>query len=400
MALMTNELGLYAPSATARDLTILPPVATYFAPAGRVASGEIRRQATAAEQVPLLAQALNAMPCMVMVLNRQRQIVAANETLLSVLNATLGQVIEKRPGEAIGCVRVPHGPDGCGTSQHCVTCGAVNAILECQTQDKQVVRECRVLVNTPTGVAPMDLRVAVTPFRVGDDPFVVAAVEDVSQAKRLAVLQRTFFHDVLNTAGCIQGYSQYLLEQTSEDREICGLLDELAGELIESIRGQRDLIQAESGDLRTQPVQVHVRALLDHLRLQYRNHPVAIDRTMQLGDVWEGMIATDRQLLLRVLGNMLKNALEATAPGCAVTLGCSDSGDEAVFSVHNVECMPRETQLQVFQRSFSTKGQAGRGIGTYSMKLFGERYLRGKVAFTSEASAGTTFTLSIPKDLK
>ena len=59
--------------------------------------------------------------------------------------------------------------------------------------------------------------------------------------------------------------------------------------------------------------------------------------------------------------------------------------------------MPEDTQMQVFQRSFSTKAASGRGIGTHSMKLFGERYLGGKVAFTSRESEGTTFTLTLPK---
>mgnify|MGYP006293419399 CR=1 len=36
--------------------------------------------------------------------------------------------------------------------------------------------------------------------------------------------------------------------------------------------------------------------------------------------------------------------------------------------------------MLLFKRSFSTKG-VGRGIGTYSMKLFGEKYLKGKVDF-------------------
>ena len=68
-----------------------------------------------------------------------------------------------------------------------------------------------------------------------------------------------------------------------------------------------------------------------------------------------------------------------------------------VFTVHNDQVMPDEIQLQVFQRSFTTKGQPGRGVGTYSMKLFGERYLAGKVSFTSREPEGTTFTLVLPK---
>ncbi len=58
--------------------------------------------------------------------------------------------------------------------------------------------------------------------------------------------------------------------------------------------------------------------------------------------------------------------------------------------------MPEAVQLQLFQRSFTTKG-LGRGIGTYSIRLLTERYLGGKVSFTSTPAAGTRFELSFPK---
>jgi sensor histidine kinase regulating citrate/malate metabolism len=48
----------------------------------------------------------------------------------------------------------------------------------------------------------------------------------------------------------------------------------------------------------------------------------------------------------------------------------------------------------LFRRSFSTKGR-GRGIGTYSMKLLGEKYLKGRVWFTSSPNAGTTFFIEV-----
>jgi sensor histidine kinase regulating citrate/malate metabolism len=61
--------------------------------------------------------------------------------------------------------------------------------------------------------------------------------------------------------------------------------------------------------------------------------------------------------------------------------------------------MPKDVRQQVFQRSFSTKG-TGRGLGTYSMKLLGEKFLNGKVSFKSTAAAGTVFSLELPFNLK
>ena len=51
--------------------------------------------------------------------------------------------------------------------------------------------------------------------------------------------------------------------------------------------------------------------------------------------------------------------------------------------------------MKIFQRSFSTKGE-GRGLGTYSMKLLTERYLGGRVSFTTSADEGTIFKVALP----
>ncbi len=374
-----------------------PAPATYFAPAERDTPSEVSRKLAILERVPLLSKTLDAMPGMVMILNRHRQIVAANKKLLAILGAKAAEVVEKRPGEAIKCIRAQESPNGCGTGIHCVTCGAVNAIMESMAHNGEAVRECRILVHTPSEVVPLDLRVTATPFQVEDELFLLAALEDISHEKRVSVLQRTFFHDVLNTSGCIQGYAEYLAEDTSSDPAVCQRLLALSGQLIEEIRSQRDLLHAESGDLKTHAMPVRPRQVLEELRDQYANHAVATGRTIALGQTVDGPLITDRQLLKRVLGNMLKNALEATPPQGTVTLACLEQEDAVTFCVNNREIMPQDVQLQVFQRSFSTKGEAGRGMGTYSMKLFGERYLGGLVDFVSRFAEGTTFRLRLPK---
>jgi signal transduction histidine kinase len=373
------------------------PSATHFAPAGRDGPDEFARKRAVIDNSPMLAAALDAMPAMVMVLNAQRQIVAANRAMARVLQMAERDLLAKRPGEVVGCVRPAEGPDGCGTSRHCVTCGAVNAILDSQARGSQVTRECRILTEGQTGGGALDLRVTATPIEVRGERFILVAVDDVSQANRMAVLQRVFFHDVLNTAGCILGYADYLAGEHQAVQEVSDLLTFLSEQLIEEIHAQRDLIQAESGDLVPEVEMLSTREVLEHVRAQYARSPVATDRAIELRHVWSGMIHTDRRLLLRILSNMLKNGLEATAPGQSVTMDCLEQGDDVVFAVTNPSVMSEEVQLQMFQRSFSTKGQSGRGVGTYSMKLLGERYLGGRVDFVSRHPEGTTFTLSLPK---
>ena len=106
----------------------------------------------------------------------------------------------------------------------------------------------------------------------------------------------------------------------------------------------------------------------------YLKHPACEGKTIRAATACDPIsFFSDFPLLLRVLGNLVKNALEASRVDRVVTLGCRGLSSEKVeFFVHNDGEIPRTAQLQIFNRSFSTKG-SGRGLGTYSVKLLTER---------------------------
>jgi signal transduction histidine kinase len=107
-------------------------------------------------------------------------------------------------------------------------------------------------------------------------------------------------------------------------------------------------------------------------------------------------VTTDAGIVVRVLVNMVVNALEATDEGDAVRVSVYSSDHEVVFSVWNRKPIPHDVARRIFQRNFSTKAETGRGLGTYSMKLFGEEILGGKVGFVTSAEEGTCFHFRLP----
>lgn len=375
-------------------------VSTHFAPAGRDTPEELRRRWQVVERAPLLRAAIDAMAQVVLILNERRQTVAVNRCLACLLEHKKADPLGKRPGEVFECVHAEAGPDGCGTDWHCAACGAVEAILESGRVRGQVTRECRMTVKAPEGFVAMDLRATATLVEVEGERFTVCSIDDVGDEKRLHVLQRMFFHDVLNTAGGIRGYAQVLQEGLStgpDAQRDLARMAQLTDDLIELVHSQRDLVGAEGNRLEVRAEPLRTREFAATLVALYGSHSVAAGRSLVLGPIWDGQLVTDRRLLGRVLGNLVKNALEATLPGGTVTLACADLGPEVQFSVHNPGVMPPEVQLQVFQRSFSTKEGTGRGIGLYSAKLFGERYLGGKIDFVSREPEGTTFRVTLSK---
>ena len=109
-------------------------------------------------------------------------------------------------------------------------------------------------------------------------------------------------------------------------------------------------------------------------------------------------LVTDQNLVLRILGNMVLNAVEAVAYGETVRLDCRCEAKEITFTVQNSGVIPAEVQREIFQRTYSTKG-SGRGLGTYSMRLL-SNFLDGGVGFSSDEEQGTIFCLKIPQNLQ
>ncbi|MBK7866955.1 MAG: hypothetical protein IPJ75_08185 [Ignavibacteriales bacterium] len=130
----------------------------------------------------ILTTVLNAIPEFVMILNLEREIVFANESLLDYLNAGEDVLLKGlRPGEAINCQHAYANADGCGTSEFCKTCGAVISILNSQNGNPEVVQECR--ITQADGCSALDLRVKSTIIEVEGEYFTVFTVSDISNEK-------------------------------------------------------------------------------------------------------------------------------------------------------------------------------------------------------------------------
>jgi len=373
---------------------------TEFAPGERASPEEVQRQGALFASRDLMSFFPAAVPCALVVLNAQRQIVFANDRFLDLVHASEGGdgIEGARPGEALGCVHAFESAGGCGTTEFCSTCGAVAAILASQN-GKADVKECRI---TRRGDGdPLELRVWATPVTVDGEAFTIFAALDISDEKRRRALERIFLHDIHNVACGIKWCIEFLKKAGPDKVDDCfDDIHRLCRELNDEIEAQRLLLKAETGELVPTAGQVGTLALLHEAVDLYRCHPVSQDRDLCVApDAQDIVIVSDRVLLLRVLCNLVKNALEASDAGQTVTLGCTTSDGGVELSVHNPGSMPRDVQLQVFQRSFSTKGN-GRGLGCYSIKLLTERYLKGRVSFSTSDAEGTTFHARYPVTLE
>ena len=370
---------------------------TEFAPPSRRPREEVALNYRSIEGNPIVRQLLDAVSEACVLLNRERQIVFANEALTSLLDAGNPLALcGLRPGEALDCVHAFERHEGCGTTDFCRTCGAVNAILTSHAQTDDV-RECRILRKDGNA---LDLRVKAKAVTIGGEEYTLFSAVDISDEKRRKSLERIFFHDLLNTAGAIQGFSELLVDKPwKEPEKRAETIHLLAKRLIEEINAQRELTRAENNELAVRPASIQTLEFIQEVITQHEDGTDEKKGAVRPDPTSENIAFTgDPVLLGRVVGNLVKNALEASKRNEVVTIGCRSAPNGVEFRVHNPAVIPKEVQLQIFQRSFSTKG-TGRGLGTYGAKLITERYLKGRISFTSLPDQGTVFMVACPADL-
>lgn len=372
---------------------------THFAPYQRSSLDKALKDYSELKSVKYISELIGALPYVATILDSNRQIVFSNDALLKKMNLKIEDVIGKRPGEALNCIHSSKMQAGCGTSEFCQVCGAVNAILRCQETGKTATDECRIRVFDDQGQEDnMDLEVTATPFDWVNEKFVIFAARDISNEKRREALERIFFHDVINTAGALQGVVDLLkqLDDPMKIKSFIDLLSVVSHDLTEEILNQKSLLAAENGELAIKTLDFYLKETLEQVVKEYRRHEIALNKKIHfVNEESEITIHSDPVLLRRIVGNMIKNALEAVPAEERVTVNCILNENKVSIQVHNPGNMPDTVRKQIFQRSFSTKGK-GRGLGTYSMKLLGEKYLKGKVSFSSSEEKGTEFSLDLP----
>ena len=376
----------------------VPRPTTYFAPAERATAEELRRAVAAMGSSPVMAAVLRTFGGILMVLNAERQIVAMNDELLRFLGCTEPEsVLGLRPGEAVRCVHAADNPTGgCGTSRFCASCGAAVAIVASQHSGQPAEAECLLTVKANAHEESFEFRVRATPIEVAGEPFTVISLQDIHDVKRKEALESVFFHDVLNTATALRTGERYLSECDEADRpQALEVVGELTERLIQEITEQQELTRLEAGQVEVRASYVSAGQVATIAERFFAGQAVAEGKTLGVR-ADELMLHTDPTLLQRALTNLVKNALEATPRGGEVRVACAAEGNRAVFRVWNAAAMPREVAMRVFQRYFTTKGERGRGLGTHGAKLIIERYLGGRVSFTTGEGAGTTFRIELP----
>jgi signal transduction histidine kinase len=365
-------------------------------PAARAGPVVVQTQRRTLEAMPALRRILNALPSLTMILNRERQVVLANQKLADFSGAVgMDQLCGFRPGEILQCARSLETGNGCGAARHCAVCGALHAILGAQA-GRAETRICRLVRRTASGEQPIELEVSAAPIQIAGEHFTVVCATDISGRLRREWRERQVAPQALELALEMEALSSTLAANPTLQGELVPKMAAASRRVASLVREHAELTSAEAGDLAVLRARVPALPLLRAAAGDLEYQEAAQDRRVRIdASSRDADLDTDPDLARRAFARLILNALEATPSGGAVTLGCRPDGVRAEIWVHNAGEMTPAVQLQVFQRSFSTKGE-GRGYGAYFSKLVVERYLGGSLTFNSTREGGTTFSIVLP----
>jgi two-component system, NtrC family, sensor histidine kinase HydH len=225
----------------------------------------------------------------------------------------------------------------------------------------------------------------------------VRAEERAEQAERMAALGRLaagLAHEIRNPLGSIMGSIQMLRLASalgSEDRQLCEIIHRETERLNDLVTDMTDLARPRKPD----PRQVDVADLArEVVQLAGRSGRGVSDVEVVYRGVRRARLNADPSQLKQMIWNLVRNAVQASAPGDAVSVRVEPSQDGVCLSVEdNGVGIDDQAQRRLFDAFFTTRSQ-GTGVGLAVVKRIVDEH-GFQIKVTSQHGRGAVFRVTM-----
>jgi len=242
----------------------------------------------------------------------------------------------------------------------------------------------------------------------GGDGCVVVA-RDVTESERLHQMRKDFVanvsHELRTPLAAIRGYAETLADGAAED---AATALRFSGRILEQCRRLGDLLEDLLTLSRlegTEPLRargpVELRGLAQEAVEMVAAHAVAKSIAVEIEPGPPVTVEGDAEELLRLLANLLDNAIKYNRPGGDVRLRTAEAGGEARIEVTDSGIGIAASHLpRIFERFYRVdKGRAreegGTGLGLAIVKHVAQAH-QGRIEVESEPGRGSTFRVLLP----
>jgi signal transduction histidine kinase len=222
-------------------------------------------------------------------------------------------------------------------------------------------------------------------------------IEEMMRNERLSLIGTTIssvVHDMNNPLSCITLACDVIRRNTQDEksRQMTGLIQDAVGRMNAMTR---ELLDFSRGNTQLNLQEIGLGELIHDLQPDFTKCRPAIDVRVEV--LYDGPVKIDRHRLLRVFGNLIRNAQDAMAKTDKKMLGFRVKRiDRNVhFEISDSGCgIPAQLLPKIFE-PFVTHGKSnGTGLGLAITKAVVEAHA-GSISVKS-SEAGTTFEIDLP----
>lgn len=213
----------------------------------------------------------------------------------------------------------------------------------------------------------------------------IVLLDDVTEQRRMERLKedvdRMMRHDLKVPLSGMLGVLDALLDEGERDperRELLRLGQENGYAMLEMINNSLNLYRMETGSYRLQAEPVDLvpalRRVVERLGVEARGRRVTVDceDVSDAGPSGGLAVLGDALLLHSALGNLLKNALEASPRGGRVRVAVREERGSCRVILENAGEVPEEVRERFFEKYVTSGKRDGTGLGAYSARLMVE----------------------------
>ena len=222
-------------------------------------------------------------------------------------------------------------------------------------------------------------------------------IEQMMRSERLSLIGTTIssiVHDMNNPIGtilCACG----IIQMNTTDEGTRQMASHIRDAIDRMAAMTRELVDYSRGETQLKLEPVNVANFVRQLEPDFSKCRAGCDVQIQVE--FEGSVRIDRHRMLRVFGNLIKNAREAMTAGEQNVLGFSvrESGSQVEFELSDTgHGIPSELLPKIFE-PFVTEGKSnGTGLGLAIAKTVVDAH--GGTITVESSRAGTTFRITLP----
>jgi PAS domain S-box-containing protein len=257
------------------------------------------------------------------------------------------------------------------------------------------------------------VEISLSPVQSEGATLVVAAVRDATSrhdAERELVeanraksrLLAGASHDLRQPVQTLTLLNQAALRHAGPNTKLTSILAQqqvALGTISSLLASVLDVSKLDSGAIQPAIVDCAVSDVFDRLRSDFE--PVADDKRISLiVEPTDEGCRTDPELLRRMIGNLVSNAIRYTEQG-SVGVACERRGDTLELTVSDTGIgIPREDLAKVFEEFYQVdrgpRRPEGLGLGLSIVRRLAV-LLGHKIGIDSVVAKGTTFTITLPR---